>query len=113
MKYHKILLIPKYYNILILLFLLAFLMEIIKEAKKRWYNFDESKIHFKGKFKDKIPVSDEQINYEFKHLLNKLQARDFDQFKNNQKVTHIETNWIFLIYKWEIEKWEKISLNWI
>lgn len=85
----------------------AFLYEIYKESKIRNYKFNEKKIT-KVKLKNKIPVTSKQVEFEFKHLLKKLQSRDNEKYFELLKVKKIEVNPIFRIVPGKIEKWEKI-----
>jgi hypothetical protein len=92
-----------------------FLAEILFEAKKRNYKYDETKIdwnlikEFKRKNKTKIPVTKEQVKYEFKHLLNKLKNRDIDRYYLFLETSNIEQNNVFNVVDGKIEKWEKIK----
>ncbi len=93
-----------------LLYIGAYLLEICVEAKKRGYNFDSNKIlYFKEGYSfDKLTVTKKQIEYEFKHLLNKLSSRNPEKYKEIKDFSEIETNNIFVITEGEIEPWEKI-----
>ncbi len=85
-----------------------YLAEVWEEATRRGYNFDRNKIDFDFK-KIKIEVTIGQMDYEFNHLLKKLELRDrarFDQYKNLNSVDSAE---IFKEIEGEIEKWEIIS----
>ena len=85
-----------------------YLAEVWEEATRRGYNFDRNKIDFDFK-KIKIEVTIGQMDYEFSHLLKKLELRDrarFDQYKNLNSVDSAE---IFKEIEGEIEKWEIIS----
>ena len=82
--------------------------QIYLESKIRWYNFDLSKIESNTE-QWIINVTKWQINYEFKHLLNKLQLRDPDRYNKYLNEKNIEVNSIFKIINWDIEEWEKIN----
>ena len=85
-----------------------YLAEIWEEATRRGYNFDRNKIDFDFK-KIKIEVTIGQMDYEFYHLLKKLELRDrarFDQYKN---LNSVDSAQIFKEIEGEIEKWEIIS----
>lgn len=84
----------------------AFLTQIYLEANNRWYSFDYKKL---GLVNDEgiINVNEWQVIFEFKHLLNKLQKRDKNNFIKYSKIKNIEVNPIFNIIEWNIEKWEK------
>ena len=62
-----------------------YLSEIFFEASSRNYNFDKQKINWMFK-KNELTVTIGQLNYEVRHLLNKLQSRDtikYEQLKTN------------------------------
>lgn len=86
----------------------AFLYQIYLEAKNRGYNFTLSKIN-KLKLEWIINVTRWQIEYEFSHLLSKIELRDSDRYKELKNVKNIENNSIFNIVEWWIEKWEIIN----
>ena len=88
-----------------------YLDSVYQEAQKRGYNFDATKIALlKNKLKD-IKVSNGQVNYEFNHLLRKLEARDFGQFSKIKETGRheIRPNRIFKVVEGNIENWEKVS----
>ncbi|WP_029551066.1 pyrimidine dimer DNA glycosylase/endonuclease V [Thermococcus zilligii] len=85
----------------------AYLYEVLLEAKRRGYNFDESKID-KVKIDGKLTVTDEQIAYEFQHLLKKLKSRDRRKYEEIKNTKEIEPHPIFEVIKGKIEPWEKI-----
>jgi hypothetical protein len=53
----------------------AYLREVQREAERRGYNFDTSKI-VRHEEVPKIAVTDGQVAYEFEHLEAKLKVRD-------------------------------------
>ena len=78
-------------------------------AKKRGYHFDAKKISLlKNKMKD-IKVSNGQVNYEFNHLLKKLEDRDYGQFSKIKQASmgSIKTNKTFKVVQGKVESWEK------
>jgi len=86
-----------------------YLSEIYKEAVVRKYNFDKEKIN---KFKEiKITVTTGQIEFEVKHLLNKLKARDSNKFTELSSVKSFAPHPLFEVIEGEIEKWEKRNNN--
>jgi hypothetical protein len=56
-----------------------YLWSIIDEAERRGYNFNRSKIVNK-KTNSRISVTSGQVEYEYKHLLGKLNERDPDLY---------------------------------
>jgi hypothetical protein len=90
-----------------------YLYEIYKESLKRNYNFDISKIDLSNKkhFErfEKIPLTRNQLIFEFKHLLKKLEKRDPIQYNKIVKTKKISPNNIFYLIDGEVEFWEKIK----
>lgn len=82
-----------------------YLSEIHNEAISRNYNFDRSKIDFNFQ-KIKMPVNSGQLDYEVKHLLNKLQIRDPKKYLQNKEVVTYDSHPMFEIVKGDIENWE-------
>ncbi|MCM8792162.1 MAG: pyrimidine dimer DNA glycosylase/endonuclease V [Candidatus Omnitrophica bacterium] len=84
----------------------AYLFEIYKEAKKRRYNFDRRKIKT-VRLKDRIPVTSGQIEFEFRHLIEKLKSRDKEKYKQIKLAKKIKIHPIFLRVPGEKEVWER------
>jgi hypothetical protein len=89
-------------------FIRTYLLYIWKDAVRRSYKFDKTKIG-KGFTKKKIKITKGQIEYEFKHLKNKLKRRDPIKYKELIKIKMIEQNPLFAVIKGKIEEWEKIK----
>jgi len=85
-----------------------YLAEVWNEATRRGYNFDRNKIDFDFK-KIKIEVTIGQMQYEFNHLLKKLEQRDPERYKQFEKLKMVDCAEIFEVKEGEIEKWEIIS----
>jgi len=85
----------------------SYLFYIIKEAEKRHYHFDGSKIGF-NRPTLKIKVNSGQIDYEFQHLLNKLKKRDRAKYKELLLLKKVKANKLFKIVKGGIENWERV-----
>ena len=85
----------------------CYLRTIIDEADRRGYNFNRSKIVDK-KTKGRIPVTSGQVEYEFKHLLGKLNKRDPNLYNQFKKVNKIKVNPTFNKISGNVEDWEKI-----
>jgi len=109
-----------------------YLQEIVKEAKNRWYHFDESKICTSSSWtRFRIPsnawdaeinlpagrqgsawqschirVTSGQILYETKHLKNKLTIRDSERAKNLPENPILHP--MFQEIPGEIEPWERV-----
>ena len=87
----------------------AYLYQIYLESKRREYNFNLDKILFPLQPFATITVTDSQIEYEFNHLMKKLQKRNKEVFNDNLDAINIFANPIFEIVEGEIEYWEKIK----
>ena len=85
-----------------------YLAEVWDEATRRGYSFDRNKIDFDFK-KIKIEVTIGQMQYEFNHLLKKLEQRDPERYKQFEKLKMVDCAEIFDVKEGEIEKWEIIS----
>lgn len=85
-----------------------YLTEVWDEATRRGYNFDRTKIDFDFQ-KIKIDVTTGQLQYEFNHLLKKLEQRDPERYKQFEKLKMVDCAEIFDVKEGEIEKWEIIS----
>lgn len=85
-----------------------YLAEIYKEATNRRYNFDVSKFDTKDTICQQLFVTQGQLEYEFKHLQNKLILRDYDKYIENINIHQLTTHPLFKIIPGDIEAWEKI-----
>lgn len=85
-----------------------YLIVVCIEAKARGYNYTASKIFSPYTRMGALYVTSGQIEYEFRHLSNKLVNRSplvFNKFKDIQE---IEINPLFYKIPGKIEPWEKI-----
>ncbi len=85
----------------------SYLRTIADEAEKRGYNFNRSKIA-NNQINNRMPVTNGQVDYEFRHLLGKLNKRDphsYNQLKTHNK---IKVNPIFVKVRGDMEDWEII-----
>lgn len=85
-----------------------YLAHIYNEATTRGYKFDHTKFSIDSSKFTPIPVTRGQLEYEFKHLQNKLMVRDKAKFAANNNLTGILTHPIFRIVSGSVEAWEKI-----
>ena len=85
----------------------SYLRCVIEEADNRRYNFDRSKIVHK-KFIGKLPVTRGQLEYEFKHLLGKLEIRNLELHVHLSKVKTVRLHPLFYRVNGDVEKWEVI-----
>jgi hypothetical protein len=84
-----------------------YLSIVYAEALKRGYHFNREKIHWEFE-PSVIPVTAGQIQYETKHLLNKLKKRDQKKFDELCKLKKIIPHPLFRMVKGDIEAWEII-----
>jgi len=76
------------------------------EAEKRNYSFDKRKFIEIINI-EQINVTIGQINYERKHLLNKLKLRDEEKYDEIIKIIDFKTHPLFNLIEGDIEPWEK------
>ena len=97
-----------------------YLMTIYEEALSRNYNYDLSKIHFRGGLRhDILTVTKKQLEYEWYHLYKKLLKRARGKAEDIWYWTHgldnilnvdrIQANPLFKVIEGDIESWEKIK----
>lgn len=84
-----------------------YLSEVLKEALERGYNFDEGKV---GDFVlgNKIVIANGQIDYEFKHLLEKLKIRDEERHEMFKGDKDIEVHPLFEVVDGGVADWEVV-----
>jgi hypothetical protein len=87
-----------------------YLKEIYIEASLRNYNFDKKKINWSFT-PSKLTVTKGQLDYEAKHLSNKLHNRDFSKYNEFQLIKTFETHPLFEVIEGEIESWEILTNN--
>ena len=85
-----------------------YLAEIWEEATRRGYNFNQTKIDYTFN-PIQMNVTSGQLDYEFQHLLKKLEVRDKERFEKLKNLNSYDTAEIFKEIEGEIEKWEIIS----
>jgi hypothetical protein len=83
-----------------------FLEEINKEAEKRSYNFDKSKIP-EIKNLMKLQVTSGQLEYEWNFLKTKLAKRDPNKLKELKSIDFPKPHPLFEIVEGGIADWEK------
>lgn len=91
-----------------------YLYTVYFESGTRGYTFDGSKVSaFTGleAMITSIPVTKGQVEYEMKHLWNKMKERSIPQFKKNISADRVILNPIFELIDGDIESWEKIVDN--
>jgi hypothetical protein len=94
-----------------LYFIEQYLYAIRQEGIKRGYKFDLSRIKtFKREklLNNFLIVTKGQIEYEFKHLQEKLFSRYITKYKENRYTKPILPNPIFKVIDGSVESWERI-----
>ena len=86
----------------------SYLRYVEAEAKRRDYHFNADKI-VNRRITTKISVTSGQLEYEFRHLLNKLKKRDPALYKKLKSTKKIKLHPLFILKKGEIEEWEIVS----
>jgi len=82
-----------------------YLSEVYVESLNRNYNFDKQKINWQFE-KSQLTVTEGQLNYEVKHLLEKLKARDLNKYEELRAKSTFDINPLFKIVDGDIENWE-------
>jgi len=85
----------------------AYLFEVWEEASRRGYRFDGSRI-IAMRMRREIPVTRGQLEYEFQHLLKKLQGRDLRRYEELKSEAEIEPNPVFFVVEGDVERWERV-----
>lgn len=83
----------------------SYLRFVEVEAERRGYNFNRHKI-INNRTKTKIQVSSGQVEYEFKHLLNKLKHREPSLYKKLKPTKSIKLHPLFIQKTGAVEEWE-------
>ena len=85
-----------------------YLSSVYDEAVKRAYSFDKTKIWWAFD-PTSMSVTDGQLKYEKKHLLNKLKIRDLNAFNILTFENNLAPHPIFKFVSGEIANWEIIE----
>ena len=88
----------------------AYLIQIYLEARRRGYSFDSSKVRV-VKLREALAVTRKQLEYEFIHLLKKLEMRDKKKLEELKRLNPeaVEPNPVFRVVDGEVESWEKLT----
>ena len=84
-----------------------YLRKVANEADRRGYNFNAAKIE-DVTFGGKLKVTTGQLDYEFQHLLRKLQKRSPEAYARMKAQTDIEAHPMFERVTGDVEAWEVI-----
>jgi len=85
----------------------AYLLEVQREATRRGYRFDASKIGPQTTRK-KIAVTSGQVEYELAHLRRKLAVRDPEALGRLQHCSQPTLHPLFRAVKGDVEAWEVV-----
>ncbi|MBS3872252.1 MAG: DNA lyase [Firmicutes bacterium] len=85
-----------------------YLQHVWREAHKRGYNFDPSKLYW-GTEKVTITLTLGQLNYEWSHLREKLRLRDPSRLQSLQDVVLPCHHPIFVLAQGGVADWEKVT----
>jgi len=83
-----------------------YLLEVYKEACRRGYCFDHTKIHSRGTG-EKICVTEGQLLYEWRHLINKLKERSPVLYREIVAIEKPEAHPLFDVVPGDLQNWEK------
>lgn len=84
----------------------SYLRCVLDEADGRGYHFDRNKIERKF-IRTRLPITEGQVEYEFRHLLRKLKERDVGLYQRLIKIKKIELHPIFRRVRGDVADWEK------
>jgi hypothetical protein len=82
-----------------------YLYHIHEESLKRDYNFNQNKIS-SNRSKMKIDVNSGQVEFERKHLLEKLRSRDLTFYLKIRVLTELNVHPVFRVVTGNIADWE-------
>lgn len=83
----------------------SYLRDVHREATRRGYAFDRSKIPNK-RMRGRIPVTAGQLGYEHRHLLRKLRTRDRKRYATLKSVSRLRAHPLFRRIRGDVEPWE-------
>ena len=84
-----------------------YLYVIVREAYRRGYCFDESKIFFCARKVSSVSLNRGQLKFEFKHFLAKAKKRSPAAYKKLLHINKIIPHPLFRVIKGKKEPWEK------
>jgi hypothetical protein len=84
----------------------AYLQPVFDEACRRNYHFNANKL-IPSNYDGRIPVTKDQLSYEFDHLRKKLALRDPKRYRQIVTISQPEPHPIFMVVPGTVEWWEK------
>jgi hypothetical protein len=86
----------------------SYLHGIHAEAASRGYSFDRSKVG-RGRIRGPVPVTAGQLEYEWQHLLRKLEIRNPALYERWRAISDPECHPLFRLQPGEIEPWARAA----
>jgi Pyrimidine dimer DNA glycosylase len=90
-------------------FLCEYLRAVLIEAETRGYAFDAAKLPRRKAAVAALPESRGQLEYEWRHLLAKLERRDPERFERLAPLKRPRPHPLFRIVRGEVKSWEVVS----
>jgi hypothetical protein len=84
---------------------------VCDEADRRGYSFDRKKLEKRKTITKKIPLKSGQIDFEMRHLMNKLKIRSNKDYKNLKSIVKPNLHPLFKKVRGGIETWEVLLTN--
>ena len=86
----------------------SYLVAVHTESLRRGYRFDESKLSSQSAAPI-IPETEDQVRFEWLHLLRKLKLRDPDRYEELRTVDLPDLHPLFCLIESEVRDWESGS----
>jgi len=86
----------------------AYLQVVFEEASRRKYTFDSSKVNRSVRAKP-IPVTNGQLDYEWRHLLEKLKTRAPSLYHRLRRLEEIDPHPLMKLVPGPIASWEVVK----
>lgn len=80
---------------------------VLLEAQARGYRFDGSKLPARDPSVEPIEETQGQLNYEWGHLLGKLEQRDAQRYRQFSGIRQPDPHPLFILAQGDIQDWEK------
>ena len=87
----------------------SYLEQVYSEASTRGYQFDKSKFTIQAAFVEKILVTQGQLDYEWVHLLKKLNTRAPKLYEKLKQVALPQAHPSFELVSGPVAEWEVVS----
>jgi hypothetical protein len=90
------------------LYIGTYLYYVHEEARRRGYVFSLAKVKTYNLEVERLPISVGQLDYEFKHLLNKLRKRSPKKYRELAGVSQVSPHPLFRPVPGGVEDWERV-----